>query len=114
MEKLFNPTYQRWEVIPDNPRVINGEEQAVFVSPDEEACDAFMMRLDKAAQCQTILRLIEQNGYVDRRMAARRGVMELAARICEMQADGIVFKKTWVKRYDHAGKYVGKHMEYAL
>ena len=114
MEKLFNPTYQRWEVIPDDPKVINGEEQAVFVSPDEAACDAYMMRLDKAAQCKTILRLIEQNGYVDRRMAARRGVMELAARICDMQNEGIRFRKTVVKEYHPDGKYKGWHTEYAL
>lgn len=114
MTKLFNPQYQRWEVLPDNPRVVNGEEMAMFVSPDEEACDAYMMRFDKAAQCQTILRLIERNGYIDRVMAARNGVMELAARICEMQKDGIVFTKTWIKRYDREGKYLGKHMEYGI
>lgn len=114
MEKLYNPAYKRWEVMDDNPPVRNGEEQARFVSESEEACDAYMMRLDKAAQCQTILRLIEKNGYVDRRMAARAGVMELAARICEMTRDGIPFQKTVVKEYHPDGKYKGWHTEYAL
>jgi len=114
MTKLFNPAYQRWEVLPDNPRVINGEEQPVFVSPDEEACDAYMLRIDKPAQCQKILKCIEEHGYIDRRMAFRLGIAELAARITDMKHEGIVFKKTWVKEYNADGTYKGKHMEYAL
>ena len=114
MEKLWNPTYKRWEVMPDNPRIIRGEEQPVFVSADPDACDAYMMRLDKPAQYQTILRLIENNGYIDRWMAATNGVMELAARITEMRQQGIQFTKTWVKEYREDGSYKGKHMEYSL
>ena len=114
MEKLYNPTYQRWEVISDNPKVINGEEQAVFVSPDEDACDAYMTRVDKNAQYQTILKLIEKNGYVDRWMAAVNGVMELAARICEMEGEGIRFIKTVEKEYHKDGSYKGWHKVYSL
>ena len=114
MVKLYNPTYKRWEVIPDNPLVHNGEEMAVFVSESEEAVDAYMMRLDKPAQYQTILRLIERDGRVDRRSAFRAGVAELPARICEMIQEGIPIIKAWEKEYYPDGKYKGKHRVYSI
>ena len=114
MTKLFNPQYQRWEVLPDNPRVVNGEEMAVFVSPDEEACDAYMLRIDKPAQCQKILRCIEEHGFINRVMANRLHICELSARICDMKRDGIVFKHTWSKKYDEDGKCISRLMEYSL
>lgn len=114
MVKLYNPTYKRWEVIPDDPIVHNMEEMAVFVSESEEACDAYMQRIDKPAQYQTVLRLIEKHGFVDRRLAAAAGVMELPARVCEMRQEGIPIIKTLVKDYYPDGKYKGRHMEYSI
>ena len=114
MTKLYNPTYKRWEVLDDEPLVRNGEEVARFVSESEEACDAYMQRIDKKGQISRVLQLIERNGYVDRVMAAKAGVMELAARICDMESEGIVVKKTVVKDYDRDGKYLGYHKEYRI
>ena len=114
MEKLFNPQYRRWEVIPDNPLVRNGEEVAVYVSEDPEACDAYIRRCDKKSQYKTVLTLIENNGYVDRWMAACNGVMELSSRIGEMKREGILIKDRTVKRYDKDGKYAGRHKEYFI
>mgnify|MGYP002521772757 CR=1 FL=1 len=114
MEKLFNAEYRRWEVYPEEPLVHNGEEMPVFVSESEEACDAYMMRLNKPAQYQTILRLIEKDGCVTRRSAFRAGVAELPARICEMIQEGIPIVKAWEKEYYPDGKYKGKHRVYSI
>ena len=114
MVKLFNPTFPRWEVYDDEPLVRNGEEQPVFVSPDEDVVDAFMQKTEKQGQCNTILKLIQKYGYVDRVMAAEHFVLELSARICDMEKQGIKFKKSTVKEYYPDGKYKGYHKEYSL
>ena len=61
-----------------------------------------------------IHRLIEKHGFVDRRLAAAAGVMELPARVCEMRQQGIPIIKTLVKDYYPDGKYKGRHMEYSI
>jgi len=112
MTKLYNPTYQRWEVIPENPQIRNGEEMAVYVSEDSEACDAYIRRCDKQTQYRKVLAYIAEHGSIDRRAAFKLGVAELSARICEMKREGIEIVSQTVKDYDREGKYTGKHKEY--
>lgn len=112
MTKLYNPTYKRWEVIPENPQIRNGEEMAVYVAEDPAECDAYIRRCDKQTQYKKILSYIAEHGSIDRRAAFLLGVAELSARICEMKRDGLSIGSQTVKTYDREGKYVEKHKEY--
>lgn len=114
MTKLFNPTYGRWEVIPENPRIVNGEEMAVYVAEDPDECDAYIRRCDKQTQYRKVLAYIAEHGSIDRRAGFAIGVMELPARISEMRREGIRIGSQTVKDYDREGKYTGKHSEYFL